>query len=90
VGKEVVAGIRPEDVHDPAYLPSGIRSTAIEANADLVEHLGSEAYVYLQVNGEQIVGRFDPRTAVETGQPVKAALNLDKLHVFSKADSAAL
>ena len=90
IGEVVSAGLRPEDIHDPDYLPVGIRPAKVEVTADLVEHLGSEAYVYLQANDALLVARFDSRSAASAGEPMKAALNLDKLHVFDKASGLAI
>jgi multiple sugar transport system ATP-binding protein len=90
VGETVSSGLRPEDIYDPDYLPVGIKPTLIEVTADLVEHLGSEAYVYLQASEVLLVARMDSRTAARDGEPMKAALNLDKLHVFDKASGLAL
>jgi multiple sugar transport system ATP-binding protein len=90
IGEGVTAGLRPGDVHDPAYVPSGIHPSFIDATVDLVEHLGSEAFVYLKLDDEQLVGRVDSRTAAQTGQAMKAALNLENLHVFSKTDGQRL
>ena len=89
-GEVVSAGLRPEDIHDPDYVPVGIRPTNIEVTADLVEHLGSEAYVYLQASEVMLVARFDSRSGARAGEPMKAALNLDKLHVFDKTSGLAL
>ena len=60
VGEVLSAGLRPEDIHDPDYLPMGIRPTNIEVTADLVEHLGREVL---------LVARFDSRT----GRPCRRA-----------------
>jgi multiple sugar transport system ATP-binding protein len=90
IGEVVSAGLRPEDIHDPDYLPVGIRATNIEVKADLVEHLGSEAYVYLQASEVLLVARVDSRSGARAGEPMKAALNLDKLHVFDQDSGLAL
>jgi multiple sugar transport system ATP-binding protein len=89
-GEQVTVGIRPEDIHDPAYVPIGIATTTIEATVDLVEHMGSEAYVYLTTDGVRLVGRVDPRSAAREGEGMRAAVNLEKVHAFSKTDGLAL
>ncbi len=63
--KEVTIGIRPEqlDIAD---------SGGIEVVVDLVEDLGSEAYVYTHAgSGVQLVARSDPRTAPKLAQTVR-------------------
>ena len=73
VGEAVSAGLRPEDIRDFDYLPVGIKPTLIEVTADLVEHLGSEAYVYLQASEVLLVARMDARTAARDGEPMTGA-----------------
>jgi threonine dehydrogenase-like Zn-dependent dehydrogenase len=63
--KEVTVGIRPEqlDITD---------SGGIEVVVDLVEDLGSEAYVYTHAgSGVQLVARSDPRTAPKLAETVR-------------------
>ena len=81
-GKSVVFGIRPEDVHDPAFTPADIESSLIDAKVDVTELMGNEIFMYLMVNGKSFVGRLDPRTRMRTGDQVQVALNLDNMHVF--------
>src|SRR5690606_5351394 len=36
-GKEVILGIRPEDIHDANFTPPGITPSPLEATVDVVE-----------------------------------------------------
>ncbi len=82
VGKRVIAGIRPEDIHDAEFQPSGITPAVIEANVDVVEQMGNEMILYLEERGKTFLARTDPRTQARVGQRMGVALNLDNLHVF--------
>jgi multiple sugar transport system ATP-binding protein len=83
IGKQVIFGIRPENIHDAAYLPPGVEETArIQTNVSVTERMGSEIYVYLEQGGREFVGRFDPRSDVRTGQHVNAVINMQKMHLF--------
>jgi len=82
VGREVILGIRPEDIHDPAFTPPHITSAMIEANIDVTELMGNEVFVYLTLGTGSFVGRVDPRTAFRPGSKVQVALNMDHMHLF--------
>jgi multiple sugar transport system ATP-binding protein len=40
LGKKVVFGIRPEDIHDQSLTPTNINPQPVEANIDVVEQYG--------------------------------------------------
>jgi len=82
VGKEVIFGIRPEDIHDPNLTPSEIQPSLVETNVDVTELMGNEIFVYLVAGGMNFVARVDPRTSMRTGQKVQVAFNMDNMHLF--------
>jgi multiple sugar transport system ATP-binding protein len=82
LGKRVIAGVRPEDVHDAEYQPAGITPGIVEANVDVVEQMGNEMILYLEDRGKTFLARTDPRTQARVGQRMAVAINLDNLHVF--------
>ena len=90
IGKSVVIGIRPEHVHDePVYLetyPDGI----FEAAVDVVEHMGSEMYLFLDVGGQVFNARIVARGDVSLGDRVKLAIDMSKIHLFDKETELAL
>lgn len=81
--RRVVLGIRPEHVHDACYVPPGVSLRVIvHAEVQVTERMGSEVFVYLQQNGREFVGRFDPRTAAQPGHQMTAVLDMERLHLF--------
>ena len=81
-GKEVIFGIRPEDIHNPAFVPPGIHTSAVEAKVDVTELLGNEILLYLVIGGNSYVARVDPRTRFKVGDMVEVAFNMDNFHIF--------
>jgi multiple sugar transport system ATP-binding protein len=61
-GKEVIFGIRPEDIHNPAFAPQGISASPVEAKVDVTELMGNEIFLYLISGKHSYVARVDPRT----------------------------
>ena len=82
VGKEVILGIRPEDIHAEESFLSISEASNIEANVDLAEMMGSEIYLYLTCAGQNLVARVPSRTGIKAEDHVKLALDTNKIHVF--------
>jgi len=90
VGKRVIFGIRPDDIHHPQYPPADIVPSPIEANVDVVELMGNEKIVYLEQSGKTILARFDPRADVHVGQTTGAVFNMANMHLFDPETEQAL
>jgi multiple sugar transport system ATP-binding protein len=86
IGKRVVLGIRPEDIHDAEYQPSGIIPSLVEANVEVVEQMGNEIILYLEDQGKSFIARTDPRTRARVNNRMGLAFNLENMHLFD-ADS---
>ncbi len=87
---EVVVGIRPEDIHDPDFLPARVRGCAIQARVDVTEMMGNEKFLHLVSGTEKVLARVDPRTRARAGQDIKLMLDIDHLHVFDPKTEAAI
>ena len=84
VGKTVVMGIRPEDIHDDEIMVSSNPDSTIEATIRIYELLGAEVLLYFDVEEASCVAKVNPRTTARIGDTVKFALDLNKLHIFDK------
>jgi len=78
---DVTVGIRPEDLMwRPAAGPDC--TLTLNAEVDVVEPMGHEAYVTALCAGETVTSRFPPRSGVRTQERVELALNPARLHLF--------
>ena len=84
VGKTVVLGIRPEDIHDSQMFIEASPSVPMTSTVKVYELLGAEVFLYFDVDGTQITARVDPRTTAKTGDPIKFAFDMEKSHFFDK------
>ncbi len=84
LGKTIVMGVRPEDVHDRDYAPGGLNGAPVKANVDVMEPMGAEIYLYLVSGNKTYVARVDPRSQARPGKEVEVMMNLDRLHLFDK------
>ena len=84
VGKVVTVGIRPEDLHDEeAFLEANPKSI-FDATIRVYEMLGSEVLLYFDIEDANFTAKVNPRTTARTGDTVKLAMDLDKIHIFDK------
>ncbi len=90
IGKQVILGVRPEDIHDPHYMPAGIHASQVEAQVEVTELMGNETYLYLKSGDKSYVARVDPRNRSRVGDKVPMAFNMDNMHLFDKATEAAI
>ena len=82
LGKRVIFGIRPEDIHDKDYQPASINPVPIEANVDVIEQMGNEMIIYFEEGGKTFIGRLDPRTRARIGARMNVVVNVDNIHLF--------
>jgi multiple sugar transport system ATP-binding protein len=90
LGKQVVFGIRPEDVHDPEYAPPAIAGAPVKAKVDVTELMGNEIFLYLLTGPKLFIARVDPRTSSRVGQEVEVLFNMDNMHIFDRDTEVAV
>ena len=84
IGKTVVMGIRPEDIHDDEIMVNAAGDSVVEATIRIYELLGAEVYLYFDLARVSCTARVNPRTTAKVGDVVKFAFDLNKLHIFDK------
>lgn len=82
--KQIVLGVRPEDIHDSEIFISNSPSSVIEAEVKVYELLGAEVFLYCDFEQTQITARVNPRTNLRSGDKAVFALDLEKIHLFDK------
>lgn len=84
IGREVVMGIRPENLHDEAVYLESMSDSVVTARVEVVEMLGSETLLYVVVDDVDFVARVNPRTKAKVGDLIKIAFDANKVHLFDK------
>lgn len=86
VGREIIFGVRPEDIHHPQYKPPGVSEQLVEATVDVTELMGNEIFVYLTTGDDQtFIARVDPRADMRPGDKIQMAFNAEKIHIFDRS-----
>jgi multiple sugar transport system ATP-binding protein len=89
-GKQVIFGVRPEDVHAKQFSPPAISPSYMKAEVDVTELMGNEIYLYLLTGKKQFVARVDPRTQTRPGDTIDLAVNMDNTHYFDPKTEVSL
>jgi multiple sugar transport system ATP-binding protein len=84
VGKSVVLGIRPENVHDEPDFLAKATEGIVEADVEVTELMGAETYLYLNCENNAITARVEPTSTAKTGDRIKIAFDISKIHLFDK------
>lgn len=80
--KEVIFGIRPENIHDEPIAMETYSQALITAKVEVVELLGAETILHLDLAGEIFIARVSSNNSYDVGQQVTVALNMNHMHVF--------
>jgi multiple sugar transport system ATP-binding protein len=84
VGKEIVLGIRPEDIHDEPVFIESSKGSKIVAEVEVAELMGAETMLYSKINNQDFIARVDSRTDIKPFQKIDLALDMNKAHFFDK------
>ncbi len=87
-GKEIIFGIRPENIHNPAYCPPGILKAGINVKVDVTELMGNEIFVYALSGSTQLVARVDPRSRYAIGDDIELVIDMTNFHIFDPSVDA--
>ena len=90
VGKEIVFGIRPEDIHDEFTELEDKQSCALKASVEVTERLGSETFLYLIINGLNFTARVSPKSKTQAGEEVSLVFDMARVHLFDKETEKAI
>ncbi len=82
IDKEVVLGIRPEDVYDKLFASHATPGNTVSVLCDVVETMGSENYLYLSTGKHVFIAVVDAGNIPAIGGIVEIVLDMNKVHFF--------
>ncbi len=98
--KEVVFGVRPEDIHEEQEWVEEKKMPTIEIDVDVVEALGPETLIYCSTAKEKVqsedgivslddetsdlIAKIDSRSKTKRGDKIMVALDIAHCHIFDK------
>ncbi len=84
VDKEVVLGIRPENIHDEEMFLSAAKTGIIDATVEITEMMGAETYLYVTCEGTPLTARVSPRSSARPQDVIKLGIDPNRIHIFDK------
>ncbi|HOT31631.1 MAG TPA: sn-glycerol-3-phosphate ABC transporter ATP-binding protein UgpC [Petrotogaceae bacterium] len=90
IDKEVVFGIRPEDVYDKLYAVAATDNNTVTSTVDVVEPLGSETLLHLTIGKQVITAKVDPKSMAKSDQKLDIVFDMEKMHIFDKDSQQAI
>ena len=90
IGKDVIAGVRPECLHDEQRYLDMFPDAIIDMSVDVTELMGAEIYLYLTSGSEDddnltnLIARVSARSTTRAGDTVKIAMDVSRVHIFDK------
>lgn len=83
-GKEVIFGVRPNDIYDRVNRPERTKGSYIKAMVEVIEPLGPEIHLNVSSGRHNFLAAVDVQTQARVHQEVELAVDLDKMHLFEK------
>ncbi len=80
--KELIFGIRPEDIKGSQIVLETYPSSSVKAEVVVSELLGAETMLYTKVDDTEFVSKVDARDFHNPGEMVDLAFDLNKSHFF--------
>ena len=84
IGKTVTMGVRAEHIHDEEVYLASAPDSVVDAEVEVVELMGSETLLYLNIEGSSFIAKVDPRSQAKVGDKIKVAFDMNRIHFFDK------
>lgn len=84
VNKEVMFGIRPEDIYDKLFVSYAPSENTIKANCEVIEPMGSEVYLHLNTGRSSLIAKVGGHDRPAINQDMDLVFDMAKVHFFDK------
>jgi multiple sugar transport system ATP-binding protein len=78
-GSPVILGIRPEDL---TFDPQGTENDSITGTVKVVEQLGEQLHLHVEIRESVIIAKVPPQTKVAVGNKIFLKPDMNKTHFF--------
>lgn len=81
-GKEIILGVRPEDIHVEGKVMEKHRDASCDIFVEVAELLGKEVIVNTSIEGTRILANLSTAHEIAMDETIKIAFDMDKVHFF--------
>ncbi|MCM8795219.1 MAG: sn-glycerol-3-phosphate ABC transporter ATP-binding protein UgpC [Candidatus Omnitrophica bacterium] len=82
--KEVIFGIRPEDIYDKLFVSEAPPENVVRVTCEVLEPMGSEVYLYLNTGRHSFIARVDAHDRPQVNQDMDVVFDMSKVHFFKR------
>lgn len=83
-GKDVVFGIRSEDIYDKLFVSEAPPENVVRVNCEVYEPMGSEVYLYLNTGKHTFIARVGAHDKPKVNLDMDIVFDMSKVHFFDK------
>jgi multiple sugar transport system ATP-binding protein len=84
LNKEIIFGIRSEDIYDKLFVSYASSENTIKANCEVIEPMGSEVYLHLNTGRNYFVAKVGGHNRPTINQDMDLVFDMSKIHFFDK------
>ena len=89
--REMIFGIRPEDIYEGEKAPDGDPMSApYHTKVILAELLGKEYYIHTEFAGSEIVSEIHTKKLVSAGDDIDLVFDMESVHLFDPITTKAV
>ena len=81
-GKEMLFGIRPEDIYDKLFVTFAPPENTVAASVEVVEPMGAESFLHLTTRQHAFLARVSGHDRPRVGQDLNLVFDMSKVHFF--------
>ncbi len=82
IERQIVLGIRPEDLHDELVAIETYADSKAMMLVDVAELLGAETNIHISIGDTNIIAKVNARSDIHMGDKIELAFNMNKCHFF--------
>ncbi|NQS90180.1 ABC transporter ATP-binding protein [Patescibacteria group bacterium] len=90
IGKEVIFGIRPENIYYESSTKPAPPEYKVNAIVDIIEPMGYELIICLTTGKHLLQAVMDSDTEIEVDQKIKVIIDMHKAHLFDRETEQAI
>jgi len=84
IDEELIFGIRPENIYDKLFVSEAPQENTIKATCEVIEPMGSEAYLYLNTGKNQLIAKVGGHDKPAINSDMDLVFDMSKVHFFDK------
>jgi multiple sugar transport system ATP-binding protein len=88
--KEIIFGVRPEDIYDKMFAVAGTPENTVKVKVDVIEPLGNQTMLHARIGDDIIVAAVDPKTEAQIDQSMDLVFDMSMMRAFDAQTQKAI